>query len=89
MVAAVGEYESQVVAFARYASAQVTYWERVLAFHQVDGTGCCGFCGRVWPCDELRHSRRMVDHYGQWAATEEAVPPLPAQELVRPYVQRR
>jgi hypothetical protein len=83
-----GEYESQSVAFARYASAQVAYWERVLALHQVDGTGCCRFCGRVWPCDELRHSRRMADHFSPWAATDEPERPLPNPDLVRPYVNR-
>jgi hypothetical protein len=67
VVAAMAVYQSQAVAFARYATAQVTYWERVLALHQVDGTGCCQFCGRLWPCDQLRHSRRMVKHFRQWA----------------------
>jgi hypothetical protein len=43
------------------------YWERVLALHQVDDTGCCRFCGRFSPCDQLRHSRRMVDHFNEWA----------------------
>jgi hypothetical protein len=79
-----GVYESQVVAFARYATAQVTHHERVVALHQVDGTGCCQFCGRVWPCDPLRHSRRMVDHFSQWALTGEQSLSVP--ELVRPYV---
>ncbi|GAA1817378.1 hypothetical protein HC028_21165 [Planosporangium flavigriseum] len=79
-----GEYESQVVAFARYATAQVAHWDRVVALHQADCTGCCRFCGRVWPCDEARHSRRMVDHFSQWALTDEQ--PAPDPNLVRPYV---
>ncbi|MGC9669465.1 hypothetical protein ACNTMW_23295 [Planosporangium sp. 12N6] len=79
-----GVYESQVVAFARYATAQVVYHEQVIAQHQIDGTGCCRFCGRVWPCDQVRHSRGMVDHFSQWALTDEQ--PVPDPELVRPYV---
>jgi hypothetical protein len=76
---------SQVVAFAWYATAQVAFHERVVTLHQVDGTGCCRCCGRVWPCDQLRHSRRMVDHFGQWALTDEP-DPVPDAALVRPYV---
>jgi hypothetical protein len=81
-----GVYESQVVAFALYATAQVAYHERAVALHQVDGTGCCQFCGRVWPCDQLRHSRQMADHYSQWALTDEQKQSVADPELVRPYV---
>jgi hypothetical protein len=81
-----GVYQSQAVAFARYAAAQVAYHQQVLALHHVDGTGCCRFCGRVWPCDQLRHSRQMVDHFSQWALTDEPEPSLPDSDLVRPYV---
>ncbi|GII22712.1 hypothetical protein Pme01_23090 [Planosporangium mesophilum] len=80
-----GVYESQVVAFARYAAAQVAYHERVVAQHQIDGTGCCRSCGRVWPCDQLQHSRGMVDHFSQWALAEKQA--IPDPELVRPYVE--
>jgi hypothetical protein len=81
-----GEYQSQAIAFARYAAAQVTHHERVVALHQVDDTGCCRFCGRVWPCDQLRHSRNMVDHFSQWALTDESKQYLSDPDLVRPYV---
>ncbi|GAA1790069.1 hypothetical protein GCM10009835_04480 [Planosporangium flavigriseum] len=78
-----GVYQSQAVAFARYATAQVAYHEQVVARHQIDGTGCCRWCGRVWPCDQLRHARQMVDHFSQWALTDE---PARGTMLVRPYV---
>lgn len=63
-------YESQTVVFARYAAAQVAYHEQVVTRHQIDGVGCCRMCGRVWPCDEVRHSLRMADHFRQWALTD-------------------
>ncbi|WP_205862810.1 hypothetical protein [Planosporangium thailandense] len=75
-------YESQTVAFARYATAQVAHHRQVLARHQLDGTGCCRLCGRPWPCDDVRHSLRMADHFGQWALTDG-----PEPVLVRPYVR--
>jgi hypothetical protein len=81
-----GVYQSQAVAFARYAAAQVAYHQQVVARHLIDGTGCCRFCGRVWPCDQLRHSRSMVDHFSQWAPTDEPEPSLPESDLVRRYV---
>jgi hypothetical protein len=81
-----GVYQSQAVAFARYAAAQVAYHQQVLTLHQLDGTGCCRFCGRVWPCDQLRHSRQMVDHFSQWALTDESEQSVPDADLVRPYV---
>jgi hypothetical protein len=84
---AMGIYRSQVVAFVRYATAQVAYHERVLALHEVDGTGCCRFCGRVWPCDQVRHGQQMIDHFGQWALDVEAEQ-RPRAELVRPYALR-
>jgi hypothetical protein len=83
---AMGMYQSQVVAFARYATAQVAYHERVLALHEADGTGCCRCCGRVWQCDQVVHSRQMIDHFGQWAP--EDAEQLPCAELVRPYALR-
>jgi hypothetical protein len=82
-----GVYQSQVLVFARYATAQVAHHQRVLALHQVDGTGCCRFCGRVWPCDHMRHSRRMVDHFSQWALPDEIEKSLPDPSLARPYVR--
>jgi hypothetical protein len=83
----VTQYQSQVVAFVRYATAQVAYHKRVLALHQLDGTGCCRFCGRVWPCDQARHSRRMVDHFSQWALDSDAGQSPQAGTLVRPYAR--
>ncbi|GII23658.1 hypothetical protein [Planosporangium mesophilum] len=77
-------YQSQAVAFAQYATAQVAYHEQALALHELDGTGCCRFCGRAWPCDEARHSRRMVDHFSQWALIDE---PAPTSGLVRTYLK--
>ncbi|MGC9670623.1 hypothetical protein ACNTMW_29270 [Planosporangium sp. 12N6] len=78
-----GLYQSQVVAFARYAAAQVTYHRQVLALHEIDGTGCCRQCGRIWPCDHVRHSRQMAEHFSQWALTEEH---QTDPELVRRYI---
>ena len=80
-----GVYQSQVVAFARYATAQVAYHRQVLALHQIDGTGCCRHCGRVWPCDHMRHSRQMVDHFSQWALDDDAEQATRDPDLVRPY----
>lgn len=77
-------YESQAVAFARYAAAQVAYHEQVVTRHQIDGVGCCRTCGRVWPCDTVRHSLRMAGHFRQWAATDD---PASTAVLVRPYVR--
>jgi hypothetical protein len=85
-VTAMAMYQSQVVAFARYATAQTAYWQRILALHEVDGTGCCRFCGRAWPCDDLRHSQQMVEHFSQWALPDDASRLLPDADLVRPYV---
>ncbi|MGC9668634.1 hypothetical protein ACNTMW_19015 [Planosporangium sp. 12N6] len=80
-----GVYRSQVVAFAQYAAAQVAYHRQILALHEIDGTGCCRQCGRVWPCDHTRHSRQMVGHFGQWAPDDNAEQPTRDPALVRPY----
>jgi hypothetical protein len=80
-----GLYQSQVVAFARYATAQVAHHQQVLALHQVDGTGCCRRCGRIWPCDHTRYSLQMADHFSQWALDEEPKQASPDPDLVRPY----
>lgn len=80
-----GMYQSDVVAFAQFATAQVKYHQRVLLVHQPDGCGCCRHCGRQWPCDAQQHSLHMIGHYSQWAL--DADQETRTGELVRPYAQ--
>lgn len=82
---AVGVYQSDAVAFARYAAAQVMFHRRVIALHQMDETQCCRHCGRVYPCDTTRYSKSMAEHFAQFAADE---PPVPAGPVARPYVKQ-
>lgn len=84
----VGVYQSQTVAFARYAAAQVAYHHQLLTLHQLDGTGCCRHCGRVWPCSHVLNSRQMVAHFSQWALDGDVGQSPQAGTLVRPYVRR-
>lgn len=75
-------YRSQVVAFARYAGAQVAQAAYMLKLHRPDGTGCCRSCGRSFPCDDAAQWSRRFAHYRQWAVDEHIERP----SLVRPYV---
>jgi hypothetical protein len=52
-------------AFQQYAQAQVNYADVILRKHAEAGLGLCG-CGRIHPCEDNWHWRRMRAHYSQF-----------------------
>jgi hypothetical protein len=52
--------------FLVYARTQHDLGLQVAARHTPEETGCCGDCGRVFPCEEHEQAVRMSEHYRPW-----------------------
>ena len=56
--------------FLAYARSQHDLGIEVAARHAEEETGCCRYCGRVFPCEEHVQALKLTEHYRSWLSPD-------------------